>query len=347
MTGNVIRRQPLSIIRGLTLTGGDASGDGGAILARETLSVVSTTITGNSTDSHGGGIYASGNLTVTSSTITRNSAVRNGEYYGNDGGIGASRDVTVVSSTISGNNGSGIRAKGEVTVASSTISGNYGGGIYSSFSPYVTTTIRNSIVAANTSGIERDPQDLASWGTFTVDYSLIGYSWGSLGEAPIGSPDANGNLVGGHIHGVIDPLLAPLADHGGPTWTHALLPGSPAIDMGDPDALPGVGETPVYDQRGWPSTRIFAGRIDIGAYELQTASSADFNDNGLIDGLDFLAWQRGAGIPSGEAHVDGDADGDGDVDLDDWQFGRWASASSLAPTRPTAMHVWKTKTLAN
>ena len=54
----------------------------------------------------------------------------------------------------------------------------------------------------------------------------------------------------------IDPLLGPLADNGGPTLTHALQPGSPAINRGDPAALP-------QDQRGY-------GRLgvpDVGAFE--------------------------------------------------------------------------------
>ena len=54
----------------------------------------------------------------------------------------------------------------------------------------------------------------------------------------------------------IDPLLGPLADYGGPTLTHALQPGSPAINRGDPAAPP-------QDQRGY-------GRLgvpDVGAFE--------------------------------------------------------------------------------
>ena len=56
-----------------------------------------------------------------------------------------------------------------------------------------------------------------------------------------------------------DPMLGPLADNGGPTWTMALLPGSPAIDSGDDAAAPAT------DQRGVP--RPFGAASDIGAYE--------------------------------------------------------------------------------
>ena len=62
-----------------------------------------------------------------------------------------------------------------------------------------------------------------------------------------------------------DPLLGPLQDNGGPTFTHALLPGSPAINAGDPNFTP----PPVNDQRGCHFDRVFNGRIDIGAFEAQ------------------------------------------------------------------------------
>ena len=67
-----------------------------------------------------------------------------------------------------------------------------------------------------------------------------------------------------------DPQLAPLDHNGGPTKTHALLTGSPAIDAGDPD----FSSPPQFDQRGAPRVidgdRVTGGRIDIGAYERQT-----------------------------------------------------------------------------
>ena len=70
-------------------------------------------------------------------------------------------------------------------------------------------------------------------------------------------------------------MLTQLSDHGGPTKTHALLPLSPAIDAGNPAAVAGVGDVPLFDQRGTSFTRVFDGdgaggaRIDIGAFEKQ------------------------------------------------------------------------------
>src|SRR4029077_19791568 len=62
-----------------------------------------------------------------------------------------------------------------------------------------------------------------------------------------------------------DPMLGPLQNNGGPTFTHALLPGSPAIDAGDPNFTP----PPDYDQRGPGFVRVFNGRIDVGSFEVQ------------------------------------------------------------------------------
>jgi hypothetical protein len=60
-------------------------------------------------------------------------------------------------------------------------------------------------------------------------------------------------------------MLGPLQDNGGPTFTHVLLTGSPAINTGDPNFTP----PPLFDQRGPGYNRVFNGRIDIGSLEVQ------------------------------------------------------------------------------
>jgi len=67
-----------------------------------------------------------------------------------------------------------------------------------------------------------------------------------------------------------DPMLAPLQDNGGPAFTHALLPGSPAIDAGDPSFSP----PPFIDQRGTGFARVVNGRIDIGSFEVQAVRAS-------------------------------------------------------------------------
>src|SRR5207248_2929749 len=69
-----------------------------------------------------------------------------------------------------------------------------------------------------------------------------------------------------------DPMLGPLQDNGGPTFTHTLLSGSPAIDSGDPNFDPYAFSPPLlYDQRGDGVARVVNNHIDIGAFEVQPA----------------------------------------------------------------------------
>src|SRR5260370_25869021 len=84
------------------------------------------------------------------------------------------------------------------------------------------------------------------------DYNLIGDGTNMTGL----SNGVNGNQVGSAAS-PIDPLLGPLADNGGPTKTHALLPGSPALNAGDPSQLG------TADQRGV----VRKGGVNIGAYQ--------------------------------------------------------------------------------
>jgi len=239
----------------------------------------------------------------------------------------------------SGADGGGIYSFGDVTLNSSTITDNRvdhasatGGGIWNFDDPI---TITNSIVADNTAG--GGSSDIRpGTDTFSVNYSLIG-----TGVSPDAGTSGN-NVV------TNDPMLGPLADNGGPTETHALLSGSPAIDAGDP----AIASPPPFDQRGTGFDRVRDGDgnatavIDIGAFEVQPiVSSADFDPDGDIDGADFLAWQRGFGtpganMPDGDANDDNNVDG---VDLSIWesQFGSGsnavaASTSAAPPAAATA-----------
>jgi hypothetical protein len=85
----------------------------------------------------------------------------------------------------------------------------------------------------------------------------------------VSSDDGNGYLSGPGDQINTDPLLGPLQDNGGPTFTHELLPGSPAINAGDPNFV----GPPDYDQRGPDYVRVRGGRIDVGSFEVQSPPS--------------------------------------------------------------------------
>jgi hypothetical protein len=143
-----------------------------------------------------------------------------------------------------------------VTITSSTLSGNSagtsGGGIYTSAPLNTITTALNTLLAGNTA-----PGSPDLFGPLTSQgHNLIGDGSGATGFDPT-------DLVGTASSPRL-PLLAPLADNGGPTQTMALLPGSPAIAAGDPAGAPDT------DQRGPGYARTVGGTIDIGAFEVQT-----------------------------------------------------------------------------
>jgi subtilisin-like proprotein convertase family protein len=135
-------------INGLTLTGGDIDGAGGAILSHENLTMVRSIVTGNRATLDGGGINSdTGQLYLSGSTVSNNNGRDGGGVYQKNGGL------IVSTSTISGNQGrvgGGVNATTTTaTFDRSTISGNTGftgGGIVSAQS---TTTILNSTVSGN------------------------------------------------------------------------------------------------------------------------------------------------------------------------------------------------------
>jgi hypothetical protein len=240
-----------------TLSGNSAGQalDGGGIMSGTlfktpaNVTLVNSTISGNSASRAGGGI-AGGywGVTIVNSTISGNSA-------GDSGGGVAASFLTIMNSTISGNStvnsGGGIAAGGPimVTIANSTISGNSagsGGGIYK-YLGYL--EISNTILNAGASG----ENIFNNGGTVTSR----GYN--------VCSDNGGGYLNGPGDQINTDPLLGPLQDNGGPTLTHAPLPGSPAIDAGDPNFTP----PPYYDQRGPCYRRVYGRRIDVGSVEMQ------------------------------------------------------------------------------
>jgi hypothetical protein len=192
-------------------------------------------------------------------------------------------------------------------------------------------TIKNSIVAGNTG------RDLAhSNGLLSIENSLIG-DIQTLTEAPVGMPDANGNLIGGPEGGSLDPLLGPLTDNGGPTFTHALLPGSPAFNAGNPNAVAGLNGVPLYDQRGAPFGRVVGGRIDMGALESQPtlppAAFGDYNLDGAVDAADYVIWRATLG-KTVSALSGADGSGNGVVDQADYHVWRSNFGRTLAAGLP-------------
>jgi hypothetical protein len=272
-----------------TVSGNLADAWGGGIYNATdgTLTLDGTTVAGNHAEV-GGGIRSEGFLTVNNSTISGNDVSGNFTPGGGIEAVGTGR-TTISNSTISGNRASGSAGgiyvdQSSVTIEFCTIAGNVsygsGGGI---FAIYAYPTLRDTIVAGNAAA-EKGPD--MKGGLKSSAYNLFGNIadiWGY----------SDTDLYN------VDPLLGPLQDNGGPTFTNALLPGSPAIDSGDNT------DAPEWDQRGPGYPRIVNGTIDRGAFEVQNAvaPASDLRTLGTADlsgaptGRNTLAQANGLGSP--------------------------------------------------
>ena len=269
-------------ISGLTIRNGHDDTIGGGIEneAGATLTITNSTLTSSSAGSvgnpavQGGGIRNLGTLTILNTTVSANAA---GGTSGVGGGIYNGGTVTILNSTVSANTasaGGGLQNDGPATITNSTFSGNaalaYGGACFNGGTLHMT----NSTLSGNSANIGGG---ILVFGPLQIGTTILnkgdsGGTIGSFGEVTVISLGYNlsSDGAGGHLTGAgdqinTDPVLGPLQHNGGPTFTHALLAGSPAIDAGDPNFTP----PPRHDQRGRGFARVVHGRIDIGSFEVQ------------------------------------------------------------------------------
>jgi CSLREA domain-containing protein len=278
-------------LSGLTIAGGNSPSLsppaqwGGGLHNSGSLTMTDCTVSGNSAPI-AGGVYNSGSLTMTDCTVSGNTVVNS---FGGGGGLFNSGALTMTDCTVSGNSdvpsfggGGGVANDGTVTLTNCTISGNSAtsgtGGVYNtgSFYNHSTATLTNCTVSDNSTnssvgGVNNNGPDA----TLTLTNTIVAGNQNATGVRDLiesGPVSGNNNLIGlqgpggfvngvdGNIVGVVNPLLAPLRNYGGPTQTMALLPGSPAIDAGS-----GGTGIPATDQRGLARV----GPVDIGAFESQ------------------------------------------------------------------------------
>lgn len=240
---------------GSRVEGNGSAGAGGGIYAASALmTVTKTTIADNyvnSAQGDGAGISANGtNLAIDESTFHHN-VIEGVNSHG--GGLHIFGWSTIVNSTFSHNEagrGGAIRfGIGTHAITNTTITSNtafFGGGIYDDPIYAGAARLHNTIVA------------LSSLANCTYSGDII-----STGHNLESGDSCNFNALGDLVN--TDPLLGPLQDNGGPTWTHALTAGSPAVDAGGNDRCPAT------DQRGVVRPVDGDGDndpvCDIGAYE--------------------------------------------------------------------------------
>ena len=269
-------------LQSVTLSGGSSSGRGGGVFNYGRLRIKESTISGNTANVGGGTYNWYGNLTIQNSTVAGNTADQEGGGVNNHAGT-----VTIENSTISGNTanvGGGLRntaysyfggSAATLTITNSTISGNHanqGGGVsnalvcYALFCYSGTLNLKNSVIAGNQATVapEIENTSIVTANSFNL--------FGTNGNADVTGfiPGLNDIVPAAGVQ--IADILGPLDNNGGPTQTHALAAGSPAIDAGNPSGCrENAGAFLLTDQRGF--VRNFDGnhdgslRCDIGSVE--------------------------------------------------------------------------------
>jgi len=238
---------------GILNTGGGATG-----------TIRDTSISYNTATFGGGGINNNGILTLSGSTLDHNQA-RTGGGIDHNGSTLQLTNNTISQNTVS-DNGGGVYNRTTMSMLNLTINGNSasgadtGGNIYNEGD---SISIKNSIVA--------NPGPGGNCVSTVGAFNSLGHNLESSNSCAF---TAAGDIVN------TDPLLGPLQNNGGPTPTHALLPGSPAIDHGDDTYCPD------RDQRG--VLRPVGSSCDIGSVEangVAPVNAADLNVT-KVDALD-------------------------------------------------------------
>ena len=241
------------IINNLTITNGNVSGayGGGFYNNSSIVTINNCTISNNSATGDGGGLYNFGNTTINNSTFSGNSSRAWGGGVRNDAGT-----LTINNSSISGNSagamggGGGIANTATLTLNRNIISG-------------------NSVTGPRVVGVE-----IVNYGSITSNYNVLGYSGLTNAQAyeyftPNSITDYNATSDGGHPTALANILNTTLANNGGPTLTHALISGSPAIDLA-PSAECTASPISGIDQRG--AARNYNGSGSTGDYECDSGA---------------------------------------------------------------------------
>ena len=293
------------IVRGSTIT--DNRIDGGSIISRgagiwaeegSSIEIENSTLSGNSVsglNSRGGAIYGheGSEISIVGSTITGNrvTTTQSGLAAGIYGG-----KVEILNSTLSGNVFEGGTTKGnalhagEATIANSTIVDHVHGVRIRDRATITSTVFANNAHPDCLPDLCQEGGDLNASGAVVDIFNsfLSNNLLSGLEPAPIGNPDANGNLVGTQT-GLLDPKLSPLQDNGGPGLTHALKSDSPLINAGANE------QQLEFDQRGETFPRSI-GTTDIGAFEalellfkITSSQQVDETSGSVIFDIQLLA----------------------------------------------------------
>lgn len=274
----------------VSLNSSSNSTSGGLSFAGSQLTIINSTIDSNSAVGNGGGA----NISASSSVLIERSTFSNNTTQASSGGLFLNRG-SIINSTISGNQslgslagdgGGGVRIQSgtnqvhfvSCTITNNTATNSAGGTRNGIWHETGSVVLRNTIVAEN------GTQDMvSSGGTLASNgFNFIGVNTGVETQFPAGFP--NGTDYVGTEKSPISPMLAPLADNGGPTSTQMPIAESPVIDKGHASgsSFDQRGFLRTFDQPTIPNTPDGDG-TDIGAVEtLSTPNTNGFTVSGTV-----------------------------------------------------------------
>jgi hypothetical protein len=288
-----------------TVFGNQAGNGGGVATKLGTVTLEHGTVSGNTAVEYGGGIHTNlGDVTLNNSTVSGNQAGNRGggisilfgdaehavatngstirgNTAGNGGGgvyqiggMAALINSTISDNTATASNGGGfLNRGGTTTLTSSTITNNSasagGGGLHEEHQLANVTLVR-TLISGNSAADGDEVQRAADAGPMTTgDHNLFGHAGLTSAQAfanfSPGVTDILATSNGGNV--ALSDILADLNNNGGATFTHALVPGSPAID-----GAPSADCLTITDQRGFGRNvngdgQASASECDIGSFE--------------------------------------------------------------------------------
>jgi CSLREA domain-containing protein len=281
--GGIYDAGTLTLTRILMENNQEVGSFGGAIYTDGGVTTINNSVIRDNAGQFGGAFSGNGSTHVNGSLVEGNAAGLGGAVYAFGCGSTQFTDTTISGNTSAGNAGAIRDRNASVLLTNSTVSNNQAGGAGGGIVAQHDTTgcptdiyLRNTILAGNTDNNGGTPQYRDCWDQNLPDVLFYSNGYNVVGDGTgCGIAPATGDQIGNYL-APIDPRLAPLAFNGGrmtSLLTHALKPGSPALDAADPSSE--CGSSVPNDQRGVP--RSLGGRCDVGAYERVTCMSVLVN----------------------------------------------------------------------